>query len=278
MNIIYAKLRQREKNKYRKIVSTSETIYRDIDTASASTYSYTPGASLEEGEWFFIKNVSEKEYAIDLLNFTFESIDMDSLKRKDFTKLDFVFIKSGDTLFFQNISKSKLLSKKRIGSFGEEFKYESDCNDIIINDLPDAIYHKEDDILYFRRLESITSIFKGVDQIYREATQNETEEFLKNDFIQLKSDYSANSVKTANRKRIALATKTLSQLKDNDRKNVFAYIGEYCPDLKVGDNAFEISTEDELKMLLFGIEQRFYTTPVGCEKRIANSVIVFPTT
>ena len=32
-------------------------------------------------------------------------------------------------------------------------------------------------------------------------------------------------------------------------------------------------SEDELKMVLFGIEQRFYTTPVGDEKRIANSVI-----
>ena len=28
-----------------------------------------------------------------------------------------------------------------------------------------------------------------------------------------------------------------------------------------------------MKKLLFGIEQRFYTTPVGGEKRIANSVI-----
>ena len=29
-----------------------------------------------------------------------------------------------------------------------------------------------------------------------------------------------------------------------------------------------------MKKLLFGIEQRFYTTPVGGEKRIANSVIL----
>ena len=30
----------------------------------------------------------------------------------------------------------------------------------------------------------------------------------------------------------------------------------------------------DMKKLLFGIEQRFYTTPVGGEKRIANSVIL----
>jgi hypothetical protein len=43
----------------------------------------------------------------------------------------------------------------------------------------------------------------------------------------------------------------------------------------VTDTSFEVGTEDELKMLLYGIEQRFYTTIVGGEKRIANSVVPF---
>jgi len=43
--------------------------------------------------------------------------------------------------------------------------------------------------------------------------------------------------------------------------------------LKVSENSFEVGSENELKMLLYGIEQRFYTTPVGGEKRLANSVI-----
>ena len=36
---------------------------------------------------------------------------------------------------------------------------------------------------------------------------------------------------------------------------------------------FAVNSEDELKLLLYGIEQRFYTTLVGGERRIANSVI-----
>ena len=43
--------------------------------------------------------------------------------------------------------------------------------------------------------------------------------------------------------------------------------------MKVSENSFEVGSENELKMLLYGIEQRFYTTPVGGEKRLANSVI-----
>ena len=109
--------------------------------------------------------------------------------------------------------------------------------------------------------------------LYREATQEETDSFLANDFISLKDDYSGSKVKTANRKRIALAAKTLSELDEPDRKNIFTYIGDYCPALKVYENSLELGSENELKMLLYGIEQRFYTTPVGGEKRLANSVI-----
>lgn len=109
--------------------------------------------------------------------------------------------------------------------------------------------------------------------LYHEATQEEIDTFLANEFIRLKDDYSSNKVKTANRKRIALAVKTLSELNESDRKNIFKYIGEYCPGLKVANNAFEIGSEDDLKMLLYGIEQRFYTTLVGGEKRLANSIV-----
>ena len=36
---------------------------------------------------------------------------------------------------------------------------------------------------------------------------------------------------------------------------------------------FEISTDEDLKLLIFGIEQRFYTTRYGeKESRLANSI------
>ena len=171
------------------------------------------------------------------------------------------------------MSKSKLVSKKKIGSFGEGFQYQSNCEEIIINDYPDAVYCKNTDTLYFKKLEPIVGIFKGIDELYREATDGETEEFLQNDFVVLRNEYDASKVKTANRKRIALAMKTLSALNTEEKRNIFQYIGEYCPDLRTENNAFLVGSEDELKMVLFGIEQRFYTTPVGDEKRIANSVI-----
>lgn len=273
MKNICVKLSQRENNKYRKMLSSEEAIFPAFDPENTSTSQYTPGAMLQDDDWFCIKNAMEKEYSIDLLSETFTTADFESLTRAEFDKIDYLFVLDDRFIFFQNVSKSKLVSQKRIVHFGEGFTYKTDCAEIVIRDLPDAIYDKNTDCLYFRRLESITGIFKGIDMLYREATQDETDSFLANDFINLKDDYCGSKVKTANRKRIALAAKTLSELDESDRKNIFKYIGDYCPDLKVSENAFEVGSENELKMLLYGIEQRFYTTPVGEEKRLANSVI-----
>lgn len=273
MKNICVKLSQHENNKYRKMLSSEETIFPEFAPETASTSPYTPGAAIQDDDWFCITNAGSKDYSIDLLSESFSTVDMDSLTRAEFDKIDYLFVVDDRFIYFQNVSKSKLVSQKRIVHFGEGFTYKTNCAEIVIKDLPDAIYDKTTDNLYFRRLESITSIFRGIDMLYREATQEETDTFLASDFISLKGDYSGSKVKTANRKRIALAAKTLSELGETDRKNIFSYIGEYCPDLKVSENAFEVGSENELKMLLYGIEQRFYTTPVGGEKRLANSVI-----
>lgn len=277
MECVCVKLKQREKNKYRKILSMEDPLYAlSIDPFKSASI-YTPGTLLEENEWFCVQQASKESYSIDLISIEYESVDFQSLERKDFINIDFLFVITDAYILFQNVSKAKLISKRCIMALGEEFQYQNERSEIVINDTPDAIYDKITDTLYFKRLESITSIFKGIDQLYREATEDETVEFLNNDFINLKDGYSSSSVKTPNRKRIALAIKTLNSLNEDDRKNIFNYIGDYCPELKVSENSFDIGTEDDMKKLLFGIEQRFYTTPVGGEKRIANSVIPLAT-
>lgn len=98
---------------------------------------------------------------------------------------------------------------------------------------------------------------------------------MQEDFISLKDNYDANKVSKPNRKRIALAMDSLKKLSGQERVDILSYIGDYCNQKIKFDQAtkkFEISTDDELKLLLYGIEQRFYTTLFGQEKRLANSV------
>lgn len=274
MNQVYVKIRLRGKaNKYRKLLSTDENLYCLPDELIESSCPYTPGATLETGEWFKISDFSEKDFSIEITQKDYETVDYDSLQKAEYSQVDYLFAKIDDNLFFQNISKSKLVKKKGILGFGEGYRYERETAVLFINEYPDAIYIPTEDALYFQRLEPIASIFGGISELYREATEHEVEEFLQNDFIDLTDGFESSKVKVANRKRIAMAMDTLSKIHDDDKKQIFVYICDYCPDIVTPEQKFRVGSEENLKMVLFGIEQRFYTTLVGGEKRIANSVV-----
>lgn len=274
MSQIYAKIRQRgEDNKYRKVLSINKNIYAASTELIQSSIPYSDRTLLEEGDWFIFENFSKTKFASDIIRNRFDPVDFHMLEAAEYKKIDYIVTEEQEELYFQNITKSKLVRRKRIVHIGEEFKYDEGAPSIILNDIPDAVYVRSEDTIYFRRLASITGIFQGIDQLYREATEDETKDFLKRSFITLKGHFSSDQVKTANRKRIALAEDTLSCLQESEQKKIFSYIGDYCPGLKCEDGSFEIGDENDLKLLLFGIEQRFYTTPVGNEKRIANSVV-----
>lgn len=193
--------------------------------------------------------------------------------KADFDKLDYLFSYQDNNLYyFQQISKVHLLSRKSI-SIGNSVEFHESNREIVIKELPDALYRKDKDILYFKKLSSITGIFKGIDSLYREATEGETEGFLKNAFIKLENEFSASHVKSANRKRIAIAVDTMKNCSERKKTVILDSIKAYCPSLVMADNKFKITSETDLKMILYGIGQRFYTTPDGEEKRIANSII-----
>ena len=275
MDFIMAKLRIKgSREKYRKVVSTNKMVYPDISEIPANAVKYDPDTLLEDDQYYKITDFSQQSFSNNLTNFDGDTPNYETLSRDEFDKIDFIFVKRADDLLFQNISKSKLISKKSLFfSVGGSFEYNDEDKSIQINAFPDAVYVKEQDTLFFRKIESITTIFKGISELYREAKQEETEELLRNDFIKLEDGFTASDVKTSNRKRIAMAMDTLSRFNEKDKKKIFKYVHDYCPSITYKNNQFSIGSEDSLKNLLYGIEQRFYTTPIGNEKRIANSII-----
>lgn len=127
--------------------------------------------------------------------------------------------------------------------------------------------------MYFQKLLSLTKIFPGIDSLYKEATDQEIKTFFKAEFYYFKNGFGYSEVKTLNRKRIALLQGMMVDLSIEEKMRIISYIGEYCSSLKRVEDAFEIGTEKDLKLLLYGLQERFYTTPIGDEKRIANSII-----
>nr|UWI49646.1 hypothetical protein NZ312_16225 [Clostridioides difficile] len=272
MNHLIGKIKLRGNSpKYRKMISGKVLFEKPSDLQDHIEYS--SDHKLDEDSWFGIEEFSKKDYCLEVLKSTFNSTEYDTLETNQVDKLDFICsYQNSDEYYFQNITKSKLIKKKTI-RIGDGFEYKEDDTIITINPIADALYLKEKDILYFKKLASISSIFKGIENLYREATKTETKVFLENDFIKLTDDFCEEKVGKANRHRIAMANDTLNNLKIDQKEMVISYIKDYCKDLEYDKEHFKIQSDDDLRKLLYGIEQRYYTTPIGNEKRCANSIV-----
>ncbi|MGV7117704.1 hypothetical protein [Paenibacillus kyungheensis] len=245
----------------------------EINIEESTYIVYSPDHNLDEDSWFGIEQFSTKEFCLEILKNDFNSTNFDTLSRNEINKLDFIIsYQNSKEFYFQKIPKDQLLGKKFI-SLGTEFKLMEESKQIVINNIPDAIYLKDKDLLLFKKLSTITSIFTGIDSLYREATNKEVTQFLLNDFLDVDEEFTYANVNVPNRKRIALAIDQIKSFEDEQKIVVFDSIKQYYPKLVSQSGNFIVNNEEDLKLLLFGIGQRFYTTPDGKEKRIANSVI-----
>ncbi|ELR66117.1 hypothetical protein C942_00303 [Photobacterium marinum] len=273
MDHVLAKVKGLRKKPYCKLVSDS-SLFDAVQIDVNACVSYDPDHNLDEDAWFKVEGFSQRPFCLDILKCPFDSKDYDDLKKEQFGKIGCVFSVQNGDFYFQKVTPSLFIRRKTV-AFGEAAKIEDNGNRLVINAKPDAIYFSQSDTLVFTNLATISSIFKGIDILYKEATAQEVEKFLEEDFIELSDNYGLEKVSKPNRKRIALAMDTLDAMEPVERDQMLTYIHSYC-DQKLRfdkDNGkFEIKTDDELKYLLYGIEQRFYTTPLSQERRLANSV------
>ncbi|MEF9674642.1 ATP F0F1 synthase synthase [Pectobacterium aroidearum] len=273
MNNVFAKVKKLRKNPYFKLLSDC-TLYSPVIVTEGNSVVYNPDHNLDEEAWFKIDGFSEQSYFLDILKIDFDSKEFLSLTKTQFSSIAYIMsIQDGD-FYFQKVTPSQMIKKKTI-SFGDAVFVENNRNRVVINEFPDAIYYKEADRLIFRDLATISSIFQGIDILFKEATEEEVTHFLSESFINLSQGYDVNKVSKPNRKRVALAMCTLATLSLAEKAEMLVYINDYCREKVNFDSeaeTFSINSDDELKYLLYGIEQRFYTTPFGKEKRLANSV------
>jgi hypothetical protein len=268
MNHLIAKIKARDAE-FLKVVSDERGIFDMPDLSDSQAYS--PSYKLEDGEWYNLDKFLSRGYENSLIGITFNSTDYNQITKRRYSKIDYLCSKQGEFFLFQKMSPTRLLYKKWF-HISDAPTLETDKPIIILNSFVDAVYDITGDSLYFKNIARVKSMFRGIEELYREATQAEVDAFLEHDFISLEGTFTSNNVKTANRKRIAMVIDAINQFTQDDKQQIFQYIRSYCEDVPVDGDTFLVSTEDHLKKILYGIEQRYYTTPIGSEKRLANSI------
>jgi hypothetical protein len=266
-NYIYAKVK-RKQNLFR-VIASDTNIY-DPSTFTLNGVEYNPSTLTEEEELYKLSDFSSSQFSLDFLSGDLDSVNYNQINKADLAKLSFICTIQQDLYFFQIINSNGFISKKWFSI--EELTLEANKPIITINPFADAIYDKKDDTLYFKKLSVANRIFKGMDQLYRSATDDETEQFLESEFLEVNAGFGKENVTIPNRKRIALVSETLSRFSDDEKQAVYDYTNQYGK-VTYSNGKFKIESDEDLKFVLWGIEQRFYTTQIGGEKRIANSVI-----
>lgn len=269
MDYLLARIRDR-RNGMRCVLS-NQSVYTCPDSL-ASAVPYAADDALEDGEWFYLDNFSQRSYCCDFLKTPFIAAAYPTIAEDELDRISFLCAVQEDGLvYFQRVTKPQLLRRKRI-VFGEPVRYEESSRELVINTFADAIYRASDDRLFFTKLSAITSIFHGIDEIFREATDTETNNFLTEEFIVLDNEFECKDVKKPNRKRIALAKEALDSYDADQKEAVLQSIRTYYPSIINDDNTFKINNDEDLTFLLYGVLQRYYTTADGREKRIASAV------
>lgn len=272
MNYLIAK-KKRTNNTYYLVLSQEDRIY-ELPNDLLNIKAYDTNYKLEDDEWFGIQDFSNSNYSIPFLTQDFNSAEYHQIINNQYNTVKFFCsYQDEDDYCFQKFIFSNIILRKWISLSGEpEIKVNEPI--LILRSIPEAVYRKSTNTLYFKNLSDIKSIFPEIIELYKEATDEETESFLNSEFINLNDGFDKTNVNTANRKRISMAIETLAKLEEEHKVQIHNYIKDYCPELEFSeeDNTFSIGNEEHLKNLIFGIEQRFYTTIVGNERRLANSI------
>lgn len=258
-----------------RLVLSDKTIYRDVVLENARDYN--DEYKLREGEWFVVDGFKEKPYFKTWIKEPFNAGEYSQLDTKEYSGLKFLCaVQDGDKFMFQRLFSGSVYENKTFLSFSLEAEPQlrTDNQLIVINKEPDAVYHLTENKLYFKFIPTVKPLFPGIEELYKEATNEEVETFLQLNFIHLGGGFTADKVKTPNRRNIKEAKEIYDNYTDEDKNALKIYAQKYRPDLNYNPDAdvCEVANDEQLKDLIYCILQRYYTTEIGGKMRVAHSV------
>ena len=260
---------------YRKLDNTddiSELVAPEID--SENSREFNPEIKLENEDWFYIEIDDDHRTMISEYSDQFSNtVSLNDVAESEFSKIDLIFQKGeNDDLVFQKITKSKRMVEKSILRWIPNIgKPERTIikNGIELKSEIDA-YFDGNDKLYFKSFKTIRSLFNGIDDYYRIASQAEVDEFKEFNLVSFVSDF---KIKTNNLKMLAVLKDYDIDLDDIAVKSTLLRTYSQYPsqEFELDDNQnFIIDSNRKLTCFLKLALGRLYTNPITHHKMEAN--------
>jgi len=233
---------------------------------------------IENDEWFYI-NIDEKhQNMIDpFTNCSQNTADINQILAADYSEVEALFKVNNENdkyeIIFQKITSSNRIESKRFLKLGDhpeivEQKYSIDFSGRI-----DAYYDGEDKI-YFRNFSTIRSLFIGIEDYYREATDEEVLKIKQNEMLNFYENF---KIGIRNRKRIAaILTEPDINLEDKNFQNKIRKYAKNYPEIHLKINTekkYIINNDKDLEIFLALVSGRYYTSELTGEKMEAKETV-----
>lgn len=245
--------------------------YTSIDLRDAMVYD--PSNDMAH-QWFKFQDFSTKPSFMQFMQDDFDVVELEDLKRPQYTDIEFFAFIENHRIYMQKVSKSSFLKKKWFSWDGQILKYQTKDDVVYVNPVPNCIYDKETDELFFMEINKAYAIFGDIKEDYKTATDAEVGTFLSSDIV-FADGFDVANVGIANRKRITAVLQSYNALSQQDKKTLKNYIHE-----KLGNNElvfseetqkFKVSSDKELRLLLYGIQRRYYSPLFEAEVQVATN-------
>jgi len=258
------------KTEYKNILSQNDNILKSLDFSKIEVVDFNPSHKLDEDQLFQIQQFSTKEFYIEQCGNSYSTASLTQIKNDEYDKISSLCILQDNERHFQRITPSLYVNKKTLLDYSGAPKIVKQNKQIEIKNESDAIYLIDKDTLFFKNLSIIKVIFPGIEQLHRIATQKEVDTFLTHKFIKLE-DFEPKIVGTQNRKRIGDIGKKFEKLNKEKKEKLIKYAKEKSG-IELKKDAFLITSDIDLKNLLYAIDQRYYYADIYEEERIASSI------
>lgn len=260
-------------SEYKNVLSQEANIISGFNSGTIEAADFSPSYRLDEEEWFAIPEFSRKAFFIDICRSDCSTASLSQISNSEYDLIECIAVFQGNQKLFQRITPSLYVMRKTVLDYSGEPRLVEHRKQLEIRQESDAVYLPDSDTLYFKSLGKIKAIFPGIEALQREATQPEVDSFLGNIFVLLPEGYNAESVGVQNRKRIADIIPKYNALRAHKKRQLISYAREKAG-VELEGGAFKITSDKDLKNLLYAMDERYYYADIYEEERVANSIRV----
>ena len=271
MGVLYCRIKSKTGKKKDKIklALSNEGVNPYGGYSDLKEITFNPNYKLESDEIFVIKKLKENIANTEIIEIDNNyGTSYEKVAREDWNFLDFVFFIENDIYYFQKIIGKKYLTiEKKLKFFDGAPKISNEIEGINIKEFADIIYNKKKDELYFKNFTKANQIFKGIEGLYREATNTEIDAFLSHSIVKKCPKFDIETITPAKRKKINSLKNNLEQVSNEKLKE---YGELYCPELFEGKK-INIKDLDSLDAFINIAGEFYYTGEITGSKKVSNS-------